>query len=63
MKAMKKEKVDLKGKKRYASKGASFGVIGAVIGIMAAVVAKGIQLDKEEAASKETAGITDKKED
>ena len=33
----------------YASRGASFGVIGACIAVMALVVAKGMQLDKEDA--------------
>ena len=50
MKSMKKETIETLGKKRkIASKGASFGVIAACIGVMAAVVAKGIQLDKKEA--------------
>ena len=33
---------------KYASRGASFGMMAVCIGIMAAVVARGIQLDRQE---------------
>jgi len=63
MKFMKKEKITAPAKKRasrkYASKNASFGVIAAVLGIMIATVAKGIELDKQE---KSEAALKDSKE-
>ncbi len=57
MKEMKREKVDIPKMKRksVASKKPSWGIIAACIGVMIATVAKGIQLDKKEAESKDPA--------
>ncbi len=53
---MKKGTVSLSSRIRkttkYASRGLSFGVIAACIGVMAAAVSNGIRLDREEAARK-----------
>ena len=54
---MRKEKIESSNKKRCTSKNASkgkhFGVMAACLGVMAAVIAKGIQLDKEENANQD----------
>lgn len=53
---MRKETVSLPKRIRkttkYASRGLSFGVIAACIGVMAAAVAKGMRLDREEEAQR-----------
>ncbi len=57
MKLLKRERIELPEVQRkttkHASKAASFGVLAACLGVIAATVAKGIQLDKKEAADKE----------